>query len=115
MKISTERGIEMLCEITPYVADIVNDSEIRGIVDKHKTQTSGKKIDKTTEIKYFSELLTPILKRYKEPIYIVLAAVYETTPDEIAKQPFPKTLSEIKEIANDTEMMSFFTSLTARA
>lgn len=103
MNLSTDKAVDILIEITPYVADIINDSDLRKVIDKYK-KTPAK------QIQYFAELIPMFLKKHREPVYIILAALNETTVDEIQAQSFAVTVKQIKEIATDKELMSFFTS-----
>jgi hypothetical protein len=104
MNLSTDKAVDILIEITPYVADIINDSDLRKVIDKYK-KTPAK------QIQYFAELIPMFLKKHREPVYIILAALNETTVEEIQSQPFAVTVKQIKEIASDKELISFFTSL----
>ena len=36
MNLSTDKAVDILIEITPYVADIINDSDLRKVIDKYK-------------------------------------------------------------------------------
>ena len=103
MNLSTDKAADILIEITPYVADIINDRDLRKVIDKYK-----KKPEK--QIEYFAELIPTFLKKHREPVYIILAALNETTVDKIQTQSFAVTVKQIKEIANDKELISFFTS-----
>ena len=103
MNLSTDKAVDILIEITPYVADIINDRDLRKVFDKYK-----KKPEK--QIEYFAELIPTFLKKHREPVYIILAALNETTVEVIKAQSFAVTVNQIKEIANDKELISFFTS-----
>lgn len=103
MNLTTDRAVDILIEITPYVADIINDSDLRKLIDKYKKKP-------TAQIQYFAELIPMFLKKHREPVYIILAALNETTVEEIQAQSFAVTVKQIKEIANDKDLISFFTS-----
>ena len=40
MNLSTDKAVDILIEITPYVADIINDRDLRKVIDKYK-KTAG--------------------------------------------------------------------------
>ena len=103
MNLSTDKAVDILIEITPYVADIINDSDLRKVIDKYK-KTPAK------QIQYFAELIPMFLKKHREPVYIILAALNEITVEEIQAQSFTVTVKQIKEIAKDKDLISFFTS-----
>lgn len=108
MKLTTDKAIDVLIEITPYIAEITSDTELKQIIAKQK---SAKKPD---EIGLFAEMVPMFLKKYREPVYKLLGAIYEKTADQIAEQNLSETLEQIKEIATDKELISFFTSLVGQ-
>lgn len=108
MKLTTDKAVDVLIEITPYVAEIAADTELRGIITKHK------KAKKSDEFGLFADLVPLFLKKYRPAVYKLLGAVYEKTEDEIAKQEFTETLAQIKEITTDKDLVDFFTSLAGK-
>ena len=108
MKLNTDRAVDILIEVTPYISDIVNDKDIKNVIDKYKSNP-------TDTISYFSELLPTFLKRHREPVYIILSALNGVTVDTIKKQSIIKTINQIKELAKDKELISFFTSFGKQA
>ena len=105
MKLSTDKAVDVLIEVTPYIADIINDADIRKVIDKYKKKPGE-------QVKYFAELIPLFLKKHREPVYVILAALQEKAVDDIKAQSFTETIKQIKEIANDKELISFFTSFT---
>ena len=89
MNLSTDKAVDILIEITPYVADIINDRDLRKVIDKYK-KTPEKQIE------YFSELIPTFLKKHREPVYIILAALNETTVEEIKLSLLPLRLIRLK-------------------
>ena len=105
MNLTTDRAVDVLIEITPYIADIAADTELKGIVNKQK------KAKKSDELGLFAALIPLFLKKYRPAVYKLLGAIYGKTAEEIAEQSLSETLSQIKDIANDKDLISFFTSL----
>ena len=103
MNLTTKNAANVLIEITPYVADIINDRDLRKVIDKYKKTP-------TKQIEYFAELIPTFLKKHREPVYIILAALNEMTVEEIENQSIFKTIKQIKEIAHNEDLMSFFSS-----
>ena len=102
MKISTDKAVDILIEVTPYISDIVNDKDIKAVIEKYKSNP-------TDTLSYMSELLPTFLKKHREPIYIILSELNGVTLEAIKKQSIFKTITQIKELAKDKEIMSFFT------
>ena len=105
--LSTDRALDVLIEITPYISEIVSDDDIKQIAVKHR--------DEKNQVKYFAELLPLFLKKYREAVYTVLAAVNETTVDEIKNQSAIETMKQVKAIAEDKDLVSFFSSFAPQA
>lgn len=103
MNLSTDKAIDMLIEITPYIADIINDSDLRKVIDKYKKTP-------TKQIEYFAELIPIFLKKHREAVLIILAALNEKTVDETRNQSALIIIKQIEEITNDKDLISFFTS-----
>lgn len=115
MKISemtTERAFETLCIITPYIINISADENLSKIL-KEKI-TGGKKMSKAEIMVYgakkVSEIVPLILKDHKEDVFGVLSALNGKTPDEVAKQNILETMKQVRECANDTDLIDFFKS-----
>lgn len=105
MNLTTDRAIDVLIEITPYIAEITSDTELKQIIAKQK------KAKKPDELGLFAEMVPLFLKKYRQAVYKLLAVIYEKTDEQIAEQNLTETLAQVKEIANDKELVSFFTSL----
>jgi hypothetical protein len=60
----------------------------------------------------FTKILPLILKKRKADLFSILASLNEKTIEEIGSQNFIKTMSQIKDIAKDKELLDFFKSCT---
>lgn len=109
MNINTDKAVDILIEITPYVADILNDEDIKKVIEKYRNTVTDRR-----EIKYMTELIPVILKKYREAVYIILAAINGKKVEEIKTQSLSETIKQLKEIAKDEDLNSFFMSF-ARA
>lgn len=105
MKLTTDKAVDILIEITPYIVEISSDTELRAIISKQK------KAKKADEFSLFAEMIPLFLKKYRPAVYKLLGAVYGKTEQEISEQKFTETIGQIKEIAADKDLLSFFTSL----
>jgi len=105
--LSTDRALDILIEITPYISEIVSDDDIKEVVIKHREDKN--------QVKFFAELLPLFLKKYRTAVYEVLAAINETTVDEIKNQSVTETMKQIKNIAEDKELVGFFSSFAPQA
>lgn len=109
--ITTDQSLDVLCEITPFISNIVKDKEI--------INTIGKAIDtkKMTKIGILmaavdrvSALIPYFLQSHRKDVYGILAAINMTTPEKISAQKLTETMAQINEAVNDEELITFFKS-----
>lgn len=113
-KLSTEKTVDVLCEIAPHITNIVTDEELigelRNAIDFKNAKTYAEKIMLVaTKI---SKFIPIILKRRKTELFSVLAAINDKTVEEIAKQNIITTMLQIKDVTKDKELLDFFKSCT---
>lgn len=113
-QLSTDRAMDVLCEIATPVTNIMTDEELikelKSAVDFEKANTMAEKIALITG--KFTKILPLILKKRKADIFSILASLNEKTIEEIGSQNVIKTMSQIKDIAKDKELLDFFKSCT---
>lgn len=113
-QLSTDRAMDLLCEIATPVTNIMTDEELikelNSAVDFEKANTMAEKIALITG--KFTKILPLILKKRKADLFSILASLNEKTIEEIGSQNVIKTMSQIKDIAKDKELLDFFKSCT---
>ena len=113
-QLSTDRAMDLLCEIVTPVTNIMTDEELikelNSAVDFEKANTMAEKIALITG--KFTKILPLILKKRKADLFSILASLNEKTIEEIGSQNVIKTMSQIRDIAKDKELLDFFKSCT---
>jgi hypothetical protein len=113
-QLSTDRAMDLLCEIATPVTNIMTDEELikelKSAVDFEKANTMAEKIALITG--KYTKILPLILKKRKADLFSILASLNEKTIEEIGSQNIIKTMSQIKDIAKDKELLDFFKSCT---
>ena len=113
-QLSTDRVMDVLCEIATPVTNIMMDEdlveELKTAVDFNKANTMAEKITLLTG--KISKILPIVLKKRKADIFSILASLNDKTIEEIGSQNVIKTMSQIKDIAKDKELLDFFKSCT---
>jgi mannitol/fructose-specific phosphotransferase system IIA component (Ntr-type) len=113
-ELSTERATDVLCEIAPYFMNIATDeelvSELKAAIDFKEADTMAEKI--TLVVGKLSKILPILLKKRKADLFGILGALNEKSIEEIANQNIIKTMSQIKDISKDKELLDFFKSCT---
>ena len=110
-ELTTDECADVLCELTPYIVNIVSDKEIMDAV--------GKAVDKNTITQVgimllgaqkITAVIPLLLKTHRSDIYAILSIVGEKSVEEIAAQNIMATMWQMKELLNDKELVSFFKS-----
>lgn len=115
MKISeltTEQATDFLCELTPFISNIVSDDEL---LEEIKKTINIKDVKSKAELivigaEKVSKITPILLKKRKSDVFNILGLLNNKTADEIASQNIIKTLIQIKEIIKDKELIDFFKS-----
>ena len=111
-ELSTDRAADVLCELTPYIANIVSDEEL--LEELKKAVDRKDIINKAQWLAVGAEKITKImpilLKKRKEDVFGILAVMNEKSVEQIAKQNILVTLKQAKTAFKDKELIDFFKS-----
>ncbi len=110
-ELTTNRAADVLCEITPYIANLSGDKEL---LDALKNKLGGEK-KSVAEIytygaKKLAEIVPIVLKNHRKDVFGLLSVLNETTADAIAEQNILVTMGQIREAVRDKELVDFFRS-----
>lgn len=111
-QLNTDQAADVLCELTPYIANITGDKKLLDELAK-KFDMKGKS---TAELYVFAaqklaNILPVVLKDHKEDIFGILAVLNDTTPEAVSKQSVFTTIKQARDVLADKELLSFFKSL----
>lgn len=111
-ELGTDECLNVMCEITPYISNIVSDQELM--------ENLGKGVDKKgmtsigivmLGIKRMFAAVPLLLKNHREDIYNVVSAVGgEMSVEEIAAQNIMVTLNQVRSLSHDKVLIDFFKS-----
>ena len=116
MKISeltTERAADVLCEVSIYALNILSDKEL---IASLRMQLEGTDGDRTKAemiaiaSEKVAELVPLLLKKHKDDVFGIVAAVNGMTLEQVRQQKIIKTMNAIKEMAQDKDLIDFFRS-----
>lgn len=111
-QMTTDRAADVLCEITPYIANITADeellAELRNAIDPKEVATKAELMAKGVE--KITKLAPIVLKKRKADVFGVLAVLNDKTAEEIGKQNILATMAQVREIVKDKDLMDFFKS-----
>ena len=111
-EMTTDRAMDVLCEITPCIANITADEELleelRSAIDPKAVKTKAELMVKGVE--KITKLVPIVLKKRKADVFGILAALNEKTAEEIGKQNIIATMAQVREVVKDKDLMDFFKS-----
>lgn len=111
-ELDTSRAADVLCEAGAYALNILTDE---GLAAELKV-----KIDRSDElsrlelyvlgVQRISAILPIILKKHRDDVFGILAAVNGCAVNYIASQNIMVTMQQVKELVSDKDMIDFFKS-----
>lgn len=112
---NTDIFLDKVCEISPYIEQIVEDEEISKVwKDKIKATNGEIDTDKIKEmaldkgIEKLFKFIPLLLKKNRNAIYGILSVVNEKSIEEIANQKPMETIGQAKELLTDSEFTNLF-------
>lgn len=109
-ELSTDKALDALCELTPYIDNIANDAEV--------VSTIGKVVKPDTELNRYgssmlvmgrlSEFIPLLLKNHRDDLYGILSILNEKSKQEIAAQTVKETVGQLREAFQDEDLITFF-------
>lgn len=114
MKISeltTERAADVLCEITPFIANVTSDSDLMSTLSDKLPKGSSLSEIYLHGSNMIAKLVPIVLKTHRADVFGILSVVNETTVDDISNQNILKTIDQIRQLIYDKELVDFFKSL----
>lgn len=113
-EISTEKAMDVLCQLTPYVTSIVTDeeliAELKSAIDFGKANTMAEKMALTAG--KITKIIPILLRNKKNDVFGIVGVLNNKTIEEVAKQNIIVTMKQIRDIAKDKELLDFFKSCT---
>ena len=110
-QLTTERAADVLCELTPYIANITGD---KALLDElaNKFDSKGKSAAElyTFAAHKYATLVPILLKDHREDVFGMLAVLNETEPEKIANQNIISTMMQVWSVLKDKELLAFFKS-----
>lgn len=109
---TTEQALDVFCEITPFVTNIVTDDELlgelRNAVNLDGATTRAEQIAILTE--KVTKLIPILLKKRKTDLLSIVAVLDGKTLEEVEKQNILVTMIQIRGILKDKALLDFFKS-----
>ena len=110
-ELTTEQAADVLCELTPYIANITGDKALLDELGK-KFDSKGKSVAElyTYAAKKCAVLAPVLLKDHRTDVFGILSILNETTVEDIAQQNILTTILQIRSVFKDKALLDFFKS-----
>lgn len=111
-ELDTSRAADVLCEAGAYALNILTDEELAAeLKSKIDSPDELSRLELYTfGVQKVSTLLPIILKKHRDDVFGILAAVNGCAVNYIASQNIMTTMQQIKELVSDKDMIDFFKS-----
>lgn len=110
-ELTTEQAADVLCELTPYIANITGDKALLDELGK-KFDGKGKSVAELYAYgaQKYAMLVPVLLKDHRADVFGILAGLNGTTTESVAKQNILTTILQIRTVFKDKELLDFFES-----
>ena len=109
-ELSTERAVDVLCEITEPLSQILSDEELTREIAR-VSLPEGEKYTKFALYRAGAEkickMIPIILKKRRDAVYKIVAAVNGMDIDAVKKQNIMTTCSQVRDIVKDEAFSDF--------
>ena len=116
-ELTTENALDVFCEITPYVENIIADDElIAELKKKVNFDDDTTNIEKIAIVMGKVSVIAPIVfKKRRDDALGIIAAINNVDVEVVKKQNILKTLTQLRDIIRDKDFMDFFKSFMVLA
>lgn len=116
-ELNTDRALDALCELTPYVSNICADGGLMASIGEQISVDDNANAYGLLMLlaRKIGEIAPILLKTHRTDVYGILSVLNEKSTSEIAAQPIMETVQQVQDAFKDTGLLSFFKSFWRRA
>lgn len=109
---STDKALDVLCELVPYIDNILVDEELVAEIKRKVKLPEGASRSEFLNIglEKVNKIVPILLKKRRADIYGILCVLNETPIEEIGKQNVLVTMTQLREVLKDRDLIDFFKS-----
>ena len=111
-ELSTDKALDVLCELTPYIKNITDDEAATSSIGKVLDDGQGLNLYGRFMLLagWVGDFIPVLLRTHRADVYGILSVMNERPVEEIASQKLIDTMAQVRELFRDEDFVSFFKS-----
>ena len=111
-ELSTDKALDVLCELTPYIKNITDDEAATSSIGKVLDDGQGLNLYGRFMLLagWVGDFIPVLLRTHRADVYGNLSVMNERPVEEIASQKLIDTMAQVRELFRDEDFVSFFNS-----
>lgn len=111
-ELSTDKALDVLCELTPYIKNITDDEAATSSIGKVLDDGQGLNLYGRFMLLagWVGDFIPVLLRTHRADVYGILSVMNERPVEEIASQKLIDTMAQVRELFQDEDFVSFFKS-----
>lgn len=117
-EIKSDEAMDILCDITPYISNIIEDKKLIKIL-KNRVQVTEENEQEVKKqafelgIKNITKLVPIMFKDHRNDVQMILSIIDGVDIQVIKEESIIKNMARINEMLQDKELIDFFSSFQA--
>ena len=109
-ELSTDKALDVLCELTPYIKNITDDEAATSSIGKVLDDGQGLNLYGRFMLLagWVGDFIPVLLRTHRADVYGILSVMNERPVEEIASQKLIDTMAQVRELFRDEDLLSFF-------
>ena len=111
-ELSTDKALDVLCELTPHIKNITDDEAATSSIGKVLDDGQGLNLYGRFMLLagWVGDFIPVLLRTHRADVYGILSVMNERPVEEIASQKLIDTMAQVRELFQDEDFVSFFKS-----
>jgi hypothetical protein len=113
-QLTTDEALDVFCEITPYINDIISDEELVEEIKRKIDKNGDGELSRIEMLRFgvdkINKIIPIVLKKKRDALLGIIAAMTDSELEDIKKQNIIITLAQVKDLAKDKDLMDFVRS-----
>lgn len=113
-KLTTDEALDVFCELTPHINEIVSDDELISEIKRKLDKNGDSKLTRGELLLFgvekINNIILIVLKKKRDALLSIVAVMAGCELEKIKSQNFLKTGVMVRDLAKDKDLMDFVRS-----